>query len=37
VIGASMPASMRALTVVADRKLELVELAPPPPPAAGEV
>ena len=28
---------MRALTIVADRKLELVELAPPPPPAAGEV
>jgi alcohol dehydrogenase len=37
VIGASMPASMRALTVVADRQLELVELEPPPPPAAGEV
>ena len=28
---------MRALTIVSDRKLELVELAPPPPPAAGEV
>ena len=28
---------MRALTIVADRKLELVERAPPPPPAAGEV
>jgi alcohol dehydrogenase len=28
---------MRALTVVADRKLELVELPPPPPPSAGEV
>jgi len=28
---------MRALTIVADRKLELVEVAPPPPPAAGEV
>jgi len=28
---------MRALTIVADRQLELVELAPPPPPAAGEV
>jgi alcohol dehydrogenase len=28
---------MRALTLVADRKLELVELAPPPPPGAGEV
>jgi alcohol dehydrogenase len=28
---------MRALTLVADRKLELVEIAPPPPPAAGEV
>jgi alcohol dehydrogenase len=28
---------MRALTVVADRKLELVELPPPPPPGAGEV
>jgi len=29
--------SMRALTLIADRKLELVETAPPPPPAAGEV
>ena len=28
---------MRALNVVADRKLELVELPPPPPPSAGEV
>jgi len=28
---------MRALTLIADRKLELVETAPPPPPAAGEV
>jgi len=28
---------MRALTIVADRKLELVALAPPPPPLAGEV
>src|ERR1700681_4654037 len=28
---------MRALTLVADRKLELAELAPPPPPVAGEV
>jgi alcohol dehydrogenase len=28
---------MRALTLVADRKLELAELAPPAPPAAGEV
>src|SRR5438270_10012995 len=28
---------MRALTLVADRKLELVELPEPPPPAAGEV
>jgi len=28
---------MRALTLVADRKLELVERAPPPPPAGGEV
>ena len=28
---------MRALTIVADRKLERVERAPPPPPAAGEV
>jgi alcohol dehydrogenase len=28
---------MRALTLVADRKLELVELAPPPSPAEGEV
>ena len=36
-IGASMPASMRVLTVVADRQLELVELEPPPPPAAGEI
>src|SRR4030081_1899611 len=32
-----MPASIRALTIVADRKLDLVELAPPPPPGAGEV
>jgi alcohol dehydrogenase len=32
-----MPAAIRALTVVADRKLVLAELAPPPPPAAGEV
>ncbi len=28
---------MRALTLVADRKLEMVELAPPPPPASGEL
>ena len=28
---------MRALTLVADRKLELVEAPPPPPPTAGEV
>ncbi|MGA2126001.1 MAG: zinc-binding dehydrogenase, partial [Xanthobacteraceae bacterium] len=28
---------MRALTLVADRKLEIAELATPPPPAAGEV
>ena len=28
---------MRALTLLADRKLELREVAPPPPPAAGEV
>ena len=28
---------MRALALVADRKLELAELPPPPPPAAGEV
>jgi alcohol dehydrogenase len=32
-----MPAAMRALTIVADRKLELTELPPPPPPGAGEV
>jgi alcohol dehydrogenase len=29
--------TMRALTLVADRKLELREVAPPPPPASGEV
>jgi alcohol dehydrogenase len=28
---------MRALTLIADRKLELADLAPPPPPADGEV
>jgi len=28
---------MRALTLVADRKIELADLAPPPPPQAGEV
>src|SRR2546430_1006587 len=28
---------MRALTLIADRKLELAELAAPPPPAPGEV
>jgi alcohol dehydrogenase len=28
---------MRALTLVADRKLELTDLPPPPPPGAGEV
>jgi alcohol dehydrogenase len=28
---------MRALTLVADRKLEVAELPPPPPPGAGEV
>jgi alcohol dehydrogenase len=28
---------MRALTLLADRRLDLVEVAPPPPPAAGEV
>src|SRR5712691_299119 len=28
---------MRALTLLADRKLELREVAPPPPPAEGEV
>src|SRR5213080_1883373 len=28
---------MRALTLVADRKLELVDAPPPPPPADGEV
>jgi alcohol dehydrogenase len=28
---------MRALTLVADRKLELLEVPPPPPPGAGEV
>jgi alcohol dehydrogenase len=32
-----MPAAMRALTIVADRKLELTELPPLPPPGAGEV
>jgi alcohol dehydrogenase len=32
-----MPAAVRALTIVADRKLELTELPPPPPPGAGEV
>src|SRR5215471_13699583 len=30
-------AKMRALTLVADRKLELVDIAAPPAPAAGEV
>src|SRR5262249_11950528 len=29
--------TMRALTLVADRKIELADLAPPPPPQAGEV
>src|SRR5712672_2342958 len=29
--------TIRALTIVADRKLDLVALAPPPPPGAGEV
>jgi alcohol dehydrogenase len=28
---------MRALTLIADRKIELIEVAPPGPPAAGEV
>lgn len=28
---------MRALTLIADRKLELAEISPPPPPAAAEV
>jgi len=28
---------MRALTLIADRQLELVDLPPPPPPSAGEV
>jgi alcohol dehydrogenase len=32
-----MTAPLRALTIVADRKLELIALAPPPPPDAGEV
>ena len=32
-----MTATIRALTLVADRKLELLEAAAPPPPAAGEV
>jgi alcohol dehydrogenase len=32
-----MTAPLRALTIVADRKLELTALAPPPPPGAGEV
>ncbi len=29
--------TMRALTLVADRKIELLEVAAPPPPVAGEV
>jgi alcohol dehydrogenase len=32
-----MTAPLRALTIVADRKLELTALAPPPPPGGGEV
>ena len=28
---------MRALTLVADRKIELLDVAAPPPPASGEV
>jgi len=32
-----MTETMRALTLVSDRKLELREIAPPPPPGAGEV
>jgi alcohol dehydrogenase len=32
-----MTETMRALTLVADRKLELREISPPPPPASGEV
>jgi alcohol dehydrogenase len=35
--GTAEKASMRALTLIADRKLELAELPSPPPPAAGEV
>ena len=34
---ATAASGMRALTIVADRKLELVAIEPPPPPAAGEV
>lgn len=32
-----MTATIRALTLIADRKLELLDAAAPPPPAAGEV
>ena len=32
-----MTATIRALSLVADRKLELVDLPKPPPPGAGEV
>jgi alcohol dehydrogenase len=36
-VTATAASGMRALTIVADRKLELTERAPPPPPGAGEV
>ena len=32
-----MTATIRALTLLGDRKLELAEVPAPPPPAAGEV
>ena len=36
-MSARLVSEMRALSIVADRKLELTELAPPPPPGPGEV